>query len=52
VEEPVRVVRTWNEERDGQRLTCLRLSLEDGTDLDVSRAEPDGEWRIDREGDP
>jgi MFS family permease len=52
VEEPVTVVRSWNEELDGGRRACLRLSLEDGTILDVSRTEPDGAWRIDREGDP
>ncbi|HET9672756.1 MAG TPA: MFS transporter, partial [Actinomycetota bacterium] len=50
-EEPVEVVRTWREERDGERRLAFRLALPDGTELDVSRAEPDGDWRLDREGD-
>ena len=50
-EEPVEVVRTWREERDGERRLAFRLALADGTELDVSRSEPDGEWRLDREGD-
>jgi hypothetical protein len=50
-EEPVEVVRTWREERDGERRLSFRLALPDGTELDVSRAEPDGGWRVDREGD-
>jgi predicted MFS family arabinose efflux permease len=48
-DEPVELVRTWREERDGQRRLAFRLALEDGTQLDVSRAEPDGPWRLDRE---
>lgn len=48
-EEPVEVLRSWLEERDGVRRRCFRLELADGTILDVSRTEPDGEWRIDRE---
>ncbi|HTG47259.1 MAG TPA: MFS transporter [Actinomycetota bacterium] len=48
-EEPVEVIRSWLEERDGERRRCFRLSLQDGTVLDVSRAEPDGRWTIDRE---
>jgi predicted MFS family arabinose efflux permease len=51
VEEPVEVVRTWREERDGVRRLGFRLALPDGTELDVSRPEPDGPWRLDREGD-
>jgi predicted MFS family arabinose efflux permease len=50
-EEPVDVVRTWREERDGARWLAFRLALTDGTELDVSRREPDGPWRLDREGD-
>jgi uncharacterized protein YfiM (DUF2279 family) len=50
-EEPVEVVRTWREERDGERRLAFRLALADGTELDVSRPEPNGEWRLDREGD-
>ena len=37
------------EERDGVRVRRFRLSLADGTVLDVSRDEPDGMWRIERE---
>jgi predicted MFS family arabinose efflux permease len=48
-EEPVELVRTWREERDGQRRLAFRLALPDGTRLDVSRSEPDGPWRLDRE---
>ena len=51
VEEPVELVRTWREERDGERRLAFRLALADGTELDVSRSEPDGPWRLDREGD-
>ena len=50
-EEPVEVVRTWREERDGERRLAFRLALADGMELDVSRPEPDGPWRLDREGD-
>jgi MFS family permease len=49
VEERVEVVREWLEERDGSRLRCFRLALEDGTILDVSRREPDGDWVLERE---
>jgi hypothetical protein len=51
VEERVELVRSWREERDGERRLAFRLALEDGTLLDVSRAEPDGAWRLDREGE-
>jgi hypothetical protein len=51
VEEPVEVVRSWNEEREGVRMRRFRLSLQDGSLLDVSRVEPDGTWRIDREAE-
>jgi predicted MFS family arabinose efflux permease len=50
-EEPVDVVRTWREERGGERRLAFRLALTDGTELDVSRPEPDGPWRLDREDD-
>ncbi len=49
VEERVQVERSWLEERDGERLRCFRLTLEDGTVLQVSRLEPDGAWRMERE---
>lgn len=52
VEEPVEVVRTWREERDGEQRLRFRLALRGGTELDVSRPDPDGPWRLDREGDP
>jgi predicted MFS family arabinose efflux permease len=48
-EEPVEVVRSWREEREGERRLAFRLALEDGTRLDVSRPDPDGPWRLDRE---
>ncbi len=51
VEERVEVERAWREERDGVRLSCFRLSLEDGTVIAVSKREPDGIWRLDRELD-
>jgi predicted MFS family arabinose efflux permease len=50
-EEPVELVRDWREERDGERRLAFRLALPDGTQLDVSRPEPDGPWRLDREDD-
>jgi predicted MFS family arabinose efflux permease len=50
-EEPVEVLRTWREEREGERRLAFRLALPDRTVLDVSRPEPDGPWRLDREGD-
>ena len=50
-EEPVEMVRTWREERNGERRLAFRLALADGTELDVSRPEPDGPWRLDREGE-
>jgi MFS family permease len=50
VEEEVEVERSWAEERDGVRLRCFRLVLQDGTVLDVSSPEPNGPWRVDREG--
>ena len=49
VEERVDVERSWLEETDGQRRRCFRLALEDGTRLQVSRIEPEGDWRLDRE---
>jgi hypothetical protein len=49
VDEPVEVLRSSLDERDGVRVRRFRLALADGTVLDVSRDEPEGEWRIDRE---
>ncbi len=51
VEEPVEVVRSWNEERDGRRMRRFRLAMQDGSVLDVSRVEPDGAWHIEREAE-
>ena len=51
VEEPVQVVRSWLEERDGQRLTCFKLSMADGSTIEVCRPEPTGNWRIERESE-
>ena len=51
VEEPVEVIRSWNEQRNGVSMRRFRLALQDGAILDVSRVEPDGPWRIDREAE-
>jgi MFS family permease len=45
----VEVERSWHEDRAGQRLLCFRLKLEDGTRIEISRLEGDGEWHLDRE---
>ena len=50
-EESVEVLKTWLEERNGVRLRCFRLSLRDGTVLDVSRPDAGGIWTVDRERD-
>lgn len=52
VEETVEVERSWLEERDGQRRTCFRLALQDGTTIEVSKAGEEGGWRLDRELSP
>lgn len=49
VEERVEVERSWLEETERERRRYFRLTLEDGTDLQVSRLEPDGDWHVDRE---
>jgi len=49
VEEPVEVVRSALVERDGERFRTFRLSMTDGTTIDVSSRDPNGEWAIDRE---
>ncbi len=51
VEEPVEVLTTGLVERDGARFRAFRLSLADGSTVDVERAEPDGDWRIVREAE-
>jgi MFS family permease len=49
VEESVEVERSWLEERNGIRMTCYRLSMEDGTVIEVSRREGAVIWSLDRE---
>ncbi len=49
VEESVEVQRAWREERDGERIECYRLALEDGTVIEVSKPEGAESWRLDRE---
>jgi len=46
---PVEMERSWREERAGLRLLCFRLSLPDGSRIEVSRAEDGGPWKLDRE---
>jgi predicted MFS family arabinose efflux permease len=48
-EEPVEVIRSALEERDGVRRRTFRLRLEDGTVLDVARPERGGDWAIEGE---
>ncbi|HEX8099094.1 MAG TPA: MFS transporter [Actinomycetota bacterium] len=50
-EEPVEVLNSSNEERDGERVRAFRLRRSDGTLVDVSSEEP-GRWRVDRELPP
>ncbi len=49
VEERVDVQRSWLEERNGRRLTCYRLVMEDGTVIQVSKPEGSGSWRLEQE---
>ena len=49
VEEPVEVLRSATVDRDGTRYRTFRLSLKDGTVLDVSRDDAGGPWSIDHE---
>ena len=51
VEEAVEVRRGWREERNGRRLVCLTLAMEDGTVIEVSKPEGAASWRLDREID-
>jgi MFS family permease len=50
-EEPVEVVGSWNEERQGSRRRRFRLRANDGTVLDVI-GEEGGRWRLEREEPP
>ncbi|MEW6059051.1 MAG: MFS transporter [Actinomycetota bacterium] len=49
VEETVEVKRSWLEERNGKRLVCFRLAMEDGTVIEVSKPEGATSWHLDRE---
>jgi hypothetical protein len=49
VEEEVEVQRRWLDERDGERRMRYRLTMGDGTVIEVSRGEGDPGWRLDRE---
>lgn len=51
VEEPVEVVRSGLVEREGRRLRAFRLSLADGSVIEVEQAEPSGEWTLVREAE-
>ena len=51
VEETVEVERRSLEETDGVRRTRYRLRMLDGTTIEVSKAEPDGAWMLERELD-
>jgi MFS family permease len=49
-EEPVELLGSWTEERNGERLRRLRLGMEDGTRIDVAAlSDPGSRWRIERE---
>jgi predicted MFS family arabinose efflux permease len=49
VEETVEVRRRWLDERDGERRMRYRLALADGTEIEISRADDEPGWRLDRE---
>jgi len=51
VEETVEVRRRWLDERDGERRMRYRLAMQDGTVIEVSKAEGEPGWRLDRELD-
>ena len=51
VEETVEVEQRSLEETDGVRRTRYRLRMLDGTTIEVSKAEPDGAWTLERELD-
>jgi MFS family permease len=51
-EEPVEVLRSWNEERSGLRLRRFRLRLSDGTRIDVAGRSAQGRWSVEREVPP
>jgi hypothetical protein len=49
VEERVDVERSWIEERNGRRTARFRLGLEDGTTIEISKADDERDWRLERE---
>ena len=49
VEEAVDVRRRWLDERDGERRMRYRLAMTDGTVIEISRADGETSWRLDRE---
>jgi predicted MFS family arabinose efflux permease len=49
VEESVQVERRVLEETEGVRRMRFRLRMQDGTGIDVSKVEPDGNWTLERE---
>lgn len=49
VEEDVEVERRWLDERDGARRMRYRLTMRDGTVIEVSKGEDEAGWRLDRE---
>jgi MFS family permease len=49
VEERVSVERSWRELRDGVERSRFRLALEDGTVIEVSKADDEERWRLDAE---
>lgn len=51
VEEPVAVLRSGVVERNGIRLRSFRLSMADGSTVDVERAETEDRWRLVREAE-
>jgi len=51
VEEDVEVQRRWLDERDGERRMRYRLALADGTVVEISKADADRGWRLERELD-
>ena len=48
VEEPVEVVDSGLQERSGSLVRTLRLALQDGSTMEVSHVEPDGDWVVER----
>jgi MFS family permease len=51
VEEPVTVEKRALEERDGERRMRYRLALQDGSVVEISKADVERDWRLEREFD-